>query len=206
MLLEVASNKHCLQLAKLYEKKSVPISCPAVFGGKSWAQVVLLTGFSDSFCFTSGSGSPFSDTSDLKDGLLSVLVDNSFLDACLASLKQSLKLLTDQVSGIVHKLSNIELVLQALSPFFKVLGTLIAAKEDLALDMIVDGPELVLLFSFSAFPSVSTLGLCSSKVLMTKIGSLESKLVALEASVGLVLAKLDYLCAGMGPLLSSLSQ
>ncbi|KAG9296573.1 hypothetical protein G9A89_015165 [Geosiphon pyriformis] len=29
---------HHLQLAKLYTKKSILISCPAAFGGKSWTQ------------------------------------------------------------------------------------------------------------------------------------------------------------------------
>ncbi|KAG9291558.1 hypothetical protein G9A89_021977 [Geosiphon pyriformis] len=44
---------------------------------------------------------------------------------------------------------------------------------------------------------MSILGLSSSKVLMTKVGSLEFKLVALETSVGSVLVKLDHLCAGL---------
>ncbi|KAG9295817.1 hypothetical protein G9A89_009046 [Geosiphon pyriformis] len=174
----VASDEHHFQLTKLYEKKSVLISRSAAFGGKSWAQVVSLVGFSDGLCFTSGSDSSFSNTSGLNSGIPFVLAGNSSLDACLASLEQSLKLLTDQVSDIVCKLSNIEL--------------------NLALDMIVDGPDLVLSSSFSAFPNVSTLGLSSSKVLMIKVGSLESKLVVFEASIGLVLTKLDYLCTGSG--------
>ncbi|KAG9297584.1 hypothetical protein G9A89_007659 [Geosiphon pyriformis] len=85
----------------------------------------------------------------------------------------------------------------SFSSLSKVSATLIAVKEDLVLDMVMDDSELVFSLSFSASPSVSLLGLSSSKVLTTKIGSLESKLVALEAFVGSVLAKLDYLGAGL---------
>ncbi|KAG9300374.1 hypothetical protein G9A89_009998 [Geosiphon pyriformis] len=132
------------RLAKLYKKKNVPISCPAAFGGKSWAQMVLLAGFSDGFHFVFGSGSSFSSTS---------------------------------VSAI-----------------------LIATKENLVLNMVMNDSKLVLSPSSSASLSVSTLDLSSSKVLTTKIGSLESKLVAFETSVNLVLAKLDHLSAGLGSL------
>ncbi|KAG9291544.1 hypothetical protein G9A89_021963 [Geosiphon pyriformis] len=83
----IMSNKCHIQLAKLYEKKSVLISCLAAFGGKSWVQMVSLAGFSDGFCFASGSGFPFSGTSDLNVGIPPVLVDNSSLDAYLVSLE-----------------------------------------------------------------------------------------------------------------------
>ncbi|KAG9285906.1 hypothetical protein G9A89_013331 [Geosiphon pyriformis] len=61
----VASDENRLQLAKLYAKKSVPISCPAAFGGKSWAQVIssvfvssgLFTGSGLSLFFSNGPGS-----------------------------------------------------------------------------------------------------------------------------------------------------
>ncbi|KAG9294667.1 hypothetical protein G9A89_008146 [Geosiphon pyriformis] len=46
-----ASGFDCFQLAKLYTKKKVLISCPAVFGDKLWAQVLSLD-------FSSG-GSPY---------------------------------------------------------------------------------------------------------------------------------------------------
>ncbi|KAG9287494.1 hypothetical protein G9A89_023866 [Geosiphon pyriformis] len=151
----VVFNECCLQLAKLYEKKSVPISCSAVFGGKFWAQVVSFAGSSDSLHFASGSGFPFSNTSEL---------------------------LTDQVSGIVHKLSNMNLVPQASTLPPKVSAILITTKEDLVLDTVMDDSELVLSPFSSASPSVSTLGLSSSKVLTIKVGSLESKLVAFKAS------------------------
>ncbi|KAG9285141.1 hypothetical protein G9A89_000642 [Geosiphon pyriformis] len=53
----VSSVDHHLQLVKLYTKKSVSISRPAVFGGKSWAQVVLLVSPSSGPHFNSGFGS-----------------------------------------------------------------------------------------------------------------------------------------------------
>ncbi|KAG9285372.1 hypothetical protein G9A89_010847 [Geosiphon pyriformis] len=135
---KIVSDECHLQLTKLYEKKNVLISCSAAFGGKSWAQVVLLVGFSDGFHFASGFGSLFSGALDLNNDFPLVLTDNSSLDACLAFLERFLELLINQVFGIVCKLNNIELVLQALSLSFKVLTVLIAAKENLALDMIVD--------------------------------------------------------------------
>ncbi|KAG9294494.1 hypothetical protein G9A89_009341 [Geosiphon pyriformis] len=150
-------------------------------------------------------GSPLSGSSGLNGGLFFVLVDDSFLIAHVASLEWSLELLTNQVSGLVHKLSNMGLVLQALSSSSKASATVVVTKENLALDMIVDDSELVLQPPSSDFPSMSTLGLSSSKVLTSKVGSLESKLVALKTSVNSVLAKLDYLCAGLDPLLFSSS-
>ncbi|KAG9300255.1 hypothetical protein G9A89_011328 [Geosiphon pyriformis] len=194
----VVSDECHFQLAKLYEKKSVPISHSAAFGSKSWAQVVLLAGFSDGLHFISGSGSPFSGILGLNSGLPLVLANNLSLNVCLVSLEQSLKLLTDQVSGIVYKLT--------LSPSSKVLAIFIAAKEDLTLDMIVNSSELILLPPSFAFFNVFTLSLSSLKVLITKVGSLESKLMVFKTSVGLVLAKLDYLCAGLSLLLSFSSQ
>ncbi|KAG9291895.1 hypothetical protein G9A89_004833 [Geosiphon pyriformis] len=170
---KVVFDKCHLQLTRLYKKKSVLIFHSTVFGGKSWAQVVLLAGSSDGFCFTPGSGSLFSNTLGLSSGFPFVLADNLSLNAFF---------------GIVCKLSNIKLVLQAPSPSFKVSAPLIATKKDLALDIIVNNSELVLSIFFFTSSNVSTLGLNSSKVLTTKVGSLESKLVAFKASVSSVLA------------------
>ncbi|KAG9298420.1 hypothetical protein G9A89_008684 [Geosiphon pyriformis] len=52
----------------------------------------------------------------------------------------------------------------------------------------------------------SDLSSSSSKVLTSKVGSLESKLVALDASVGAILRKLDQLCTSSGFQASSFSQ
>ncbi|KAG9288206.1 hypothetical protein G9A89_020512 [Geosiphon pyriformis] len=167
-------------LAKLYKRKSVSISHLAVFDGKSWAQVVLPAGSSDGFCFASGSGSSFPSTSDLIGGLSPVSANNSSLDAYLALLEQFLKLLADQVSGILCKLSKIKMVQQVLFPFLKVLATLVAAERDLALDIIVDGPEVVLSPSSFISSSILVLSQSSLRILTTKVGSLKSKLFSFD--------------------------
>ncbi|KAG9292116.1 hypothetical protein G9A89_005260 [Geosiphon pyriformis] len=176
---KVASNERHLQLAKLYEKKSVPISCPAAFG------VVLLVDSSDGFHFASGSSSSLSGTSGLNDGLPPVLVGNLSLNICLASLEQSLELLTNQVSGIVHKLSSMELV-PLVSPLSS--GHLVApivVNADSDSNMVLDSSVVVP----ATPPIVSALGFSSSKILTTKVGCLKSKLVALKALIGFVLVK-----------------
>ncbi|KAG9304897.1 hypothetical protein G9A89_010759 [Geosiphon pyriformis] len=162
---KIAFNECCLQLAKLYKKKSVPIFHSAAFGSKFWAQVVSLAGSSDGLHFASGFGFFFFGTSGLNNGLTSVLQ---------------------------HKIGAVSF------SFLPIISdNLITSKEDLVLDIVMDDFELVFSSSFSAFLSVLTLGLSSSKVFTTKIGNLESKLVALETSVSSVLTKLDYLCASL---------
>ncbi|KAG9301760.1 hypothetical protein G9A89_003307 [Geosiphon pyriformis] len=111
---KIAFNKCYLQLAKLYEKKNVSISCSAAFGGKSWAQVVLLSGCSDSFHSISGSGSPFYNDSGSNNGFFPVSASNLSLGAHLAFLECFLKLLADQVSSMLKKLSSVKLVLLTL--------------------------------------------------------------------------------------------
>ncbi|KAG9298419.1 hypothetical protein G9A89_008683 [Geosiphon pyriformis] len=102
-----ASNANCLQLARLYAKKNVPISRPAAFGGKSWAQVVSLASSSGGSSFGSGFGSGFGfgfgfgsgafslSISDLGGGLPLLTNNNSSLNAHLVSLEHSLELLHD---------------------------------------------------------------------------------------------------------------
>ncbi|KAG9305294.1 hypothetical protein G9A89_007789 [Geosiphon pyriformis] len=123
---------------------------------------------------------------------LFVLINNSFLSACLASLEHFLELLSDQVSGIVCKISGMKLVPLALPPFSGHSVVLINIDLDLNSDMVLN--------SFVVVPTppfvVLALGLSSLKILTTKMGCLESKLVALEVSIGSVLVKLDQLCVG----------
>ncbi|KAG9287630.1 hypothetical protein G9A89_023980 [Geosiphon pyriformis] len=198
------SDVNRLQLAKLYARKNVPISCPAVFGGKSWAQVVFSAISSGDFWFESGSGSGSfsSSASGLSSGSLLVLSSDLLLNTCLSSLECSLKFLGDQVSGIIHKLSGMELVsLAPPSPSGR-LAALVNVNLDLNSDMVLNS-SVVLPVSLSV---VSALGISSSKILTTKVGCLESKLVALEASISSVLVKLDQLCAGSGFWMSSASQ
>ncbi|KAG9299003.1 hypothetical protein G9A89_020316 [Geosiphon pyriformis] len=97
----------------------------------------------------------------------------------------------------------------AVVPFYLVpvvtpsLSSLPAVSEtltsDVDSDMIVD----TALVSSSTLPSVIhdavvELSSNSSKVLTAKVGGLETKLIALEASVGSVLDKLNILCSGSG--------
>ncbi|KAG9294020.1 hypothetical protein G9A89_019358 [Geosiphon pyriformis] len=166
-----------LQLAKLYVKKSVPISHSAAFGGKFWVQVVLLASSSGGSCFTSSFGS----------GSLPP--------------ERSLELLTDQVSSILHRLNDIELV--PLVPVSQVMLPVVPAFALLTSDtnIVLDVPQPPLSPSFPvAEEKVVNLGLSSSKVLTFKVGSLESKIVALEVSIDSILRKLDLLCINSGSL------
>ncbi|KAG9287732.1 hypothetical protein G9A89_004135 [Geosiphon pyriformis] len=185
-----------IHLAGIYKKKSAPIACPVSFGGKTWAQVA---GGSPSHVISSslvGAGLHF--------GLVpsSMVTDSptiSHLNDQLAILEHSLELLIDRVSGILVRLESIDLVpvtTFSLSLLPAVSGTLTSNVNS---DMIID----TALVSSSTPPSVIhdavvELSSSSSKVLTAKVGGLETKLIALEASVGLVLDKLNILCSGLG--------
>ncbi|KAG9289636.1 hypothetical protein G9A89_014371 [Geosiphon pyriformis] len=168
--------------------------------GKSWAQVVSLASFSGSGF---GSGVFSLGVSDLGGGLPLLTNDNSFLNACLVSLERSLELLHDQVSGIVRRLGSMNLVSLAPPPSSSgILDVLAATSFDMILDDISHDPMVALLLPLVGLD----LGSSSSKVLISKVGSLESKLVALNASVGAILGKLDQLCTSLGFQASSSSQ
>ncbi|KAG9299743.1 hypothetical protein G9A89_013103 [Geosiphon pyriformis] len=190
-----ASNANHLQLARLYVKKNVPISHPAAFDGKSWAQVVFLASSSSGSSSGSGFGSgAFSlGVSDLGGGLSLLMNDNSFLNTHLASLEHSLELLHDQYkSGVFGPPPS------SLS----ILDALVVTSFDMILDDTSHDTVVGLLLSLVGLD----LGSNSSKVLTSKMGSLESKLVAFDASVGAILEKLDQLCTSSGFQASSSSQ
>ncbi|KAG9303489.1 hypothetical protein G9A89_018385 [Geosiphon pyriformis] len=182
-------------LANIYKKKQMLIICPVFFGKKTWTQVA---GSSFSCVVLSGSLE-----SSLFLGTKSVPIDsnffsNSYLVDWLASLKCFLELLTDQISGIMKKLSFMELVPLVSKLLIPPLVVLTSVAPNLDSDMALDVTPV------SFFPSllivtdpVSDLGLSSSKVLTSKVGDLESKIVALEVSVESVLKKLDCLCSGL---------
>ncbi|KAG9297049.1 hypothetical protein G9A89_000428 [Geosiphon pyriformis] len=164
-----APNVDCLQLAKLYAKKNV-VSLASPSGGSPSG---------------SGLGVGFSPpmTSDLGGGLPSSTIANSSLNARLVSLEHSLKLLAKQVSGIVRKLSFVELV--PMVPSFGaplLVGSVLLAPV-LDSNMALNG-KLAL---FTPHSSSVNLGagfmLSSLKVLTTKVGGLESKMSALKASI-----------------------
>ncbi|KAG9303460.1 hypothetical protein G9A89_013787 [Geosiphon pyriformis] len=173
-------------LAKLYAKKNVPISHPAAFGGKFWAQMVSLA--SSAGGSPSGSGFGFglslSSALGLVGGVPSFPIDGSPLDAWLASLKRSLELLADQVSGILRKLNFVELVSMVPSSNTPSLVGSVPVAPVLDSDMVLDNA----LTLFSPLLSNTELDVgfssSSSKVLTTKVGGLKSKMLALEALVG----------------------
>ncbi|KAG9307146.1 hypothetical protein G9A89_016974 [Geosiphon pyriformis] len=148
------------QLARLYAKKNVPISHFAAFGGKSWAQVVSF--FDSGFGF----GSFSSGALGLGGSSSFVLTNNSSL-----------------ISGIVCKISGIELVFLAFFPSSGHLVVLININLDLNSNMVLND-SVVVSVSSSVVPA---LGLNSSRILTTKVDCLKSKLVAFKASIGLVL-------------------
>ncbi|KAG9303551.1 hypothetical protein G9A89_018447 [Geosiphon pyriformis] len=161
---------------------NILISHPAAFGGRSWTQVVLVA--STFYNHSAGAGSGFFSIvgmdSDDKCSFLTLL--NFSLDAHLLILEHSLELLSDQVLDIVKQLN--------------VLSAVVNSNVDL--DIILDVPDAHSAPFFSVANDASVLSSSGIRVLIFKIGSLESKLVALEASVGSVLGKLDLLCASSG--------
>ncbi|KAG9303920.1 hypothetical protein G9A89_005830 [Geosiphon pyriformis] len=173
----------CLHLAKLYAKKNVTIFCLAAFGGRSWAQMALAASTSHDHSAKAGSG-PFLIVDIDSDGKRLFLTSlNSSLDRCLSMLKHSLELLTNQVSNIIKQLNDIALVLLVPYPIL-VLFAVVDSSVDL--DMVLDIPDAHSALSSLAADDASVLSSSSTRVLTSKVGSLESKLVAFEASIGSV--------------------
>ncbi|KAG9288467.1 hypothetical protein G9A89_015673 [Geosiphon pyriformis] len=128
------------------------------------------------------------------------------LKARLASLEHSVKLLVDKVSSIMSKLDNLVLVPSTLTSFSQNLVVLVVANVEFDSNIALNDPKPVLLPSPLVSSSTSDLGLSSSRILTSKVGCLESKLMALEASVCSVLEKLDQMCTGLSSAVSSVSQ
>ncbi|KAG9293686.1 hypothetical protein G9A89_019023 [Geosiphon pyriformis] len=152
-----------------------------------------------------GSGLPLSGSLSIKKSAL-VVQNDSLINNCLASLECLLELLANQVSDIVHRLNGVELV--SLVPTTQVV--LLAASVSMLApdtDMVLDVPQL----SFSPLSpvledKVVDLGLSSSKVLTSKVGGLESKMMAFKVSISSILGKLDLLCLNLGFLVHLLHQ
>ncbi|KAG9300918.1 hypothetical protein G9A89_004976 [Geosiphon pyriformis] len=173
-----------LQLAKLYAKKKIPISCPVAFRGKSWAQVVSIASASYGSHDGSGSGSMPFGASSSGGTSPSLSMVNFLLGTHLARLERSVELLSDQILNILLHLNNLSLVPLALHSSVipsvstshpSVSDSLMVADANLGSNMVLD-------------------------VLTSKVGILESKLVVLDASIGSILAKLEQMCTGSGPL------
>ncbi|KAG9291585.1 hypothetical protein G9A89_022004 [Geosiphon pyriformis] len=167
-----------VRLAGIYKKKQALIS----FAGGVTSRV-----------FSSGSFG-----TDLYPGLVpSLLMSNplvvSQLGNCLAALKHSLEILADQVFGILKKLSFVKLV--PLVPLFGSVSLVVSVSVVLVvnLDMTLDDEPTVSAPPFSgADESTAVLSSSGSRVFTSKMGGLESKMSALEASVSSVLARLDF--------------
>ncbi|KAG9301692.1 hypothetical protein G9A89_016763 [Geosiphon pyriformis] len=172
------------------------------FGGKFWAQVVSLAGPSGGSCFSNSSGSnpPLFGVLDLINNSFLILANNSSLNDYLNTLKCSLKLLTDQVFSILIKLGGMELVPIVIpsSVLPSVTPALLVPRLDV--DMTLD--DIILAStSISSFSAVNDIvhnsSFSFSKVLTSKVGKLESKIVVFEVSIGSVLEKLDCLHSGI---------
>ncbi|KAG9300333.1 hypothetical protein G9A89_011406 [Geosiphon pyriformis] len=160
--------------------------------------------------FSLGTGSSFGakfSPGAISSSYISAPLGISGLYNHLASLKCSLELLANQVFSVMKKFSFVELV--PLLFVFQVLSLAIFVSSALGLisDMVLDGVLVSSVLFFSAVDdNVSGFSSNSSKVLTTKVGGLESKLVSLEASISSVLVRLDCLCSVSGALLLSLFQ
>ncbi|KAG9287179.1 hypothetical protein G9A89_001587 [Geosiphon pyriformis] len=98
-----------------------------------------------------------------------------------------------KISDIVCRLNDIELV-----PLVPVTQVVLLATAVLTLCLSLP------LFSLILENKVVDLGLSSSKVLISKVGGLESKRLAFKVSIGSILEKLDLLCLNSGSLMHSL--
>ncbi|KAG9303019.1 hypothetical protein G9A89_006236 [Geosiphon pyriformis] len=175
----VVTDQNWVCLTSIYKKKQALVICPVFFDSKTWAQVVggflfhvaLLLLFGASLFSgpkTSSFASVFSSDFDLYDHL--------------ASLKCSLELLADQISGILKKMSFTELVPLVITFKVSFPVILVSVVSSLKSDMALNG---ALVFSALPLPvvndTVTDLSLSNTKVLTTKIGGLKSKMVALKA-------------------------
>ncbi|KAG9305292.1 hypothetical protein G9A89_007787 [Geosiphon pyriformis] len=177
----VVSDQDWVCLTGIYKKKLAPIACSVSFGSKTWAQVasgisphVSLFGFSGSdLCYGMVSPSAVSD-----------YLVVSHLSNCLAVLKYSLELLADHVSGILVRLDFFGMV--PLVPSFLAPSSVVSAalsskvNSDIIVDNALNFSDVTPLITIDAVVDFST---SSSKVLTAKVGSLETKLVTLEASI-----------------------
>ncbi|KAG9297857.1 hypothetical protein G9A89_006798 [Geosiphon pyriformis] len=154
--------------------------------------ITLASSFSCSYLGSGlGLGSSFSDTLDLSNDSPSVLFSGFSLDTQLASLKYFLELLADQVSSLMHKLHGVNLVFLTSLSFSHIVDNSASNGSVLKTNMVLDNLVLEVLFSSSVISDISVFGSSSSKVLTTKVGCLEFKLVVFDVSVGSILMNLD---------------
>ncbi|KAG9306169.1 hypothetical protein G9A89_016073 [Geosiphon pyriformis] len=152
---KVTLDIHCLQLAKLYVKKNVPIFCSAAFGGKFW---------------TSGFGTGFFSLGIVHNKGDTLANHDSFsINNCQTSLEHSLKLLANQVSDVLYRLNGVELV--PLVPVSKVghsnVSILVLSMSDANMVLDILQPSLPP-SSLKIKEKTVDLGLSNLKVLTSK--------------------------------------
>ncbi|KAG9295113.1 hypothetical protein G9A89_006094 [Geosiphon pyriformis] len=168
-------------LASIYKKKHASIAHSVFFGDRTWAQVAgsLSSHVASSVFF----GTSLFLVAEISL-FASALSGNCDIYSCLAFLERFLELLADQVSGILEKLGSINLVLLANTSDAYSLAVPVFVVSGLDLNMVLND---ALAIPNSSTPVISNTALIispsSSKVLTTKIGGLESKMVALEILV-----------------------
>ncbi|KAG9296236.1 hypothetical protein G9A89_014828 [Geosiphon pyriformis] len=168
-----------VRLPNIYKKKHTPIVRPVSFNGKTWAQ---MAGGSFSHVVSSiSSGVGLSSNAKLVP-----LVSKSLGGFCL-------------VSDILKKLSFVKLVPLVFSPHVSHSVVITSVTINVDSDMAIDDTAVSLSSSFSVVANlVINLSTSSSKVLTTKVGRLEFKIVVLKVSVESVLERLDHLCLELG--------
>ncbi|KAG9289984.1 hypothetical protein G9A89_010290 [Geosiphon pyriformis] len=121
-----------LRLARIYAKKSVPISRPLAFGDKTWTLVI---GVSSVYTFH-GAGMSFGFNKIGKP--LSLVVDN--LESCLVSIKSSFVSLMEQISELAKRLESLMLTVSQSSPEWEdiVMGVDLGEATSDKIDLIVN--------------------------------------------------------------------
>ncbi|KAG9297923.1 hypothetical protein G9A89_018751 [Geosiphon pyriformis] len=167
----------CCAKSGIYKKKQVPIAHPVSFGDKTWAQVA------GGLFFRVAPLVPF--------GVIPSLVAETFLFASGPP-----ELLADQVSGILEQLGSMKLMPLVAASDVSLLKIPITVVSGLVSDMVLGNASAISTPSFLVINEMTAvISPSSSKVLTTKVGGLESKIVALEVLVESVLKKLDHLCS-----------
>ncbi|KAG9291834.1 hypothetical protein G9A89_012119 [Geosiphon pyriformis] len=193
---QVVTDQDRVCLAGIYKKKHAPIAHLVSFSGKTWVQVA--GGFFSHVAFlVSFNATP---SFAVENSLFALaLPGTQDLYGHLVSLKCSLELLANQVSGILVKLGSLGLVSLAAASGVSSPEVPMTVAPGLDLNMVLDGESTVSTPSpLVVNNTATTISPSSSKVLTTKVGSLESKMMALEVLVESVLEKLDYLCSDLG--------
>ncbi|KAG9300420.1 hypothetical protein G9A89_010045 [Geosiphon pyriformis] len=192
----VVSEQDWICLAGIYKKKSASVTRPVSFGGKTWAQVV---GGSPSHMISSDLVGTGLHSGLVPSSMATVSPTVSYLNDWLAILECSLELLTDHISGILVRLESIDLV-PVVTPSLSLLPVVSETlSSDVISDMILDTALVLPGTPLSVIhDAVVKLSSSSSKVFTAKVSGLETKLIALEVSIGSVLNKLNILCSGSG--------